>query len=773
MNKFEMELNENKAKAFFVRHGEKLGLVVATGLLGTFAYLGAGLKPDLQDRTPTKLEATVTTAENHINNGRWEELRPFRLAIDNTVEKLDANKVQVAASDYVFDYLLARRSASAPLRSDPPLLPVTAPETSVNRVSIADTSTSQDRHPLSLLASLNLADPAVAGGVGSDPTMNDGSSSSSKTKEKFDLGAVAAVTGVDPNKAGLKDLDNPIPVDRYVATVKFIFPFKQVYTDFRGAFRGSIGYDATNDRFVIRYLEIQRRVNGGEWVDYTNEIREQEKTYVVSAPNPFDDKYMDRVLTRSFPPVLQHDYYGVSRHSMIPEIQPEDPASADAASTASNSGRRDGAGSATGRSGPPASAAGRSGPPAGAGSMGRSGPPAGAGSMGRSGPPAGASGRSGMSGMSGRSGASGQSGTASAMVEETVDLVDYKLVRFCDPTVEPGNNYEYRVRYWIYDPNNPIKMDGYVAASKEQGPTLASATATDERLMTTDEDEDLENLVLQSNVKIDYLTPEVRERLSLEGSLARPLPVLRNCRPSPWSEPTPLVRVQPVLGGAFVSSAVIPTVAKSSVDNKEVRFSIREGAVRMVSAIWDSTFGIQIPIVLENVYPGSVLGGQAVTRVLDPITQEYKRLENNDGSIVAARTAAPGYKGSSGMVLVDFLGGREIANASESKTKFKVPTEALLLDSAGQLVVKSAVRDARDLTWLSGEVLREDGLINKLAESSTAGGDGEDDRETGRGNAGRSGQSGRSGRSGFSGGNNSGPPAGGASGGRSGPPGGR
>ncbi|MDP1562076.1 MAG: hypothetical protein Q8M16_11915, partial [Pirellulaceae bacterium] len=295
MNKFEMDLNENKAKAFFVRHGEKVGLAVAAGLLGTFAYLGVGLKPDLQGRTPTTLESTVTTAENHIKGGRWDELRPHRLAIANTVEKLDSNKVQVAASDYVFDYLLARRSASAPLRSDPALLPVSKPETYVARMSIADTVA--DRHALSMLATLDLEASATSGSSRTGPTMEDGSNVK-KSGPTVDLGAVMAATGIDPTKAGLKELANPAPVDRYVATIKYVFPFKQLYTDFRGAFRKSIGYNAVNDRFVVRYLEIQRRVNGGEWVDYTNKIREQEKTYVVSAPDPFDDKFMNRVLTR-------------------------------------------------------------------------------------------------------------------------------------------------------------------------------------------------------------------------------------------------------------------------------------------------------------------------------------------------------------------------------------------------------------------------------------------------------------------------------------------
>ncbi|MBL8889543.1 MAG: hypothetical protein JNL67_06160 [Planctomycetaceae bacterium] len=762
MNKFEMELNENKAKAFFVRHGEKLGLAVAAGLLGTFAYLGVGLKPELT-LTPTSLEGTIKNAENHINNGRWSELQPHRLAIDNTVEKLDSNKVQVSASDFVFDYLLARRSASAPLRSDPTLLAVSNPETFVARVSVADTS--PGRHPLSMMDPLELE--ASDGGVGAGPEMNDGKSNA-KSGPKVDLGAVAAATGIDPTKAGLTDLSGAAPFDRYIATVKYVFPYKKVFTDFRNAFRSSMGYNASNDRFVIRYMEIQRRTNGGEWEDYTSKIREQEKTYVVGAPDPFDDKYALPVITRPFPPVLLHDYYGMSRHTMIPQMEvPKEDAevAVDGTKGGSNTGRSNSGNSMSGRSGPPSGVSGRSGPPSGAGMSGRSGPPSGAGMSGRSGPPSGSmSGRSGMP----SGGGSGSGQVTSMMIEEPVDLVDYKVVRFSDPTVEPGNSYEYRVRYWIFDPNNPIKMEGFVAKAKEEGPGIASMAASTEE-EDVDEDEVLENTILQSNIKLDYLAPEVRERLKLEGTLERPLPVLRNCRPSPWSEPTAPIRVQAVSGDAFVSTATSATSVKSPIEDRVVEFSLREATIRAVVGIWDREFGMQIPMVLENALPGSVLGGTASTRVLDPITREYKKLENND--VTADPTGKqPGYKGSSGIVLVDFMGGREIQNGSESKAaKFRVPTEALLLDSSGELLVRSAVRDAGNVTWMSGEVLREDGLINKLAESESSDADSQEDEKSGK-----SGNN-RGGRSGFPGGRppNSGPPpGGGASGGRSGPPGG-
>jgi hypothetical protein len=334
-------------------------------------------------------------------------------------------------------------------------------------------------------------------------------------------------------------------------------------------------------------------------------------------------------------------------------------------------------------------------------------------------------------------------------------------------------------------------MEGFVEVEKkrEAASVTSSASESNEGDQAEDKsDEELESEVLQSNVKIDYLAPEVRERLMQEANLARPMDLLKNCRPSPWSDPTPPIQVAAVVGEAYVSTAVVPSLVKSQVADKEVSFQLREGTLRVVAAIWDSTFGVRVPLVLENAYPGSVLGGTSATKVLDPITRKYKKLENNDGALVTTRGGGTGYKGSSGMVLVDFLGGREIVDGSASKTKFKVPTEALMLDSTGQLMVKSASMDARDWTWLSGEVLREDGLLDKLAENTTEEEEEEGSRgRSGRGGGGRSGlpggappggggrnSGGSSGRSGFPGGGppGGGPPPGGGNSGRSGPPGG-
>ena len=170
MNKFEQELNENMAKAFFVRHGEKLGLAVGICLLGLFIYLGLNMSPDLKDQTPTTLNGAATQAENRIKSGNWEELQDYRKAIEGTVATLDETKVPVNAENFPVDILLARRVVSKPLRTDPQILPPIDPIADVARVTLADTlsANASFRHPMTILEQVD--DPTdVSSSSGSTP----------------------------------------------------------------------------------------------------------------------------------------------------------------------------------------------------------------------------------------------------------------------------------------------------------------------------------------------------------------------------------------------------------------------------------------------------------------------------------------------------------------------------------------------------------------------------------------------------------------------------
>ncbi|GEM_PF-1796782 len=728
MNKFELELNENRAKAFFVRHGEKLGLVIGVGLLGLFVYLGLGLAPDMKNQTPSTLATMASNAENRINSGDWNELKPFREAVSGTVEELDSNKVAVDSENFPMDYLLARRSKAAPPRQDPAVLAPLMGEADFLFTSVADTS--DKRHALKMLKDMLLEDSAAEAGKSGPDSGNDKSSTKAKGPA-IDLSATSAAPGIDPEKAGLADMENASPRSTYLNVVKFVVPFKQMHSGFRETFKNSMGYDPSNDRLLIRYLEIERRVNSGEWEDITQKLREEEKLFVVSAPNPFDEKYADSILTRAFPPILLQDYFSLARHSMIPLIKlPEPEVMVASADSKSGGGGNMGRSGRSGRSGPPAGATGRSGPPAGA--TGRSGPPA------------------GMGGMSGRS---GQGGMATMTLEEdTKDIPEYKLVRFTDQDLRPGSSYQYRVRIWVFDPNNPVPMKGFMAKSKRSGPATESATASQADNAAQDFQSELmdENFIIQSTVKMDSLSAEVRERLALDSKLDRPLDMLKNCRPSAWSDPSPEVKVAAVKGEAYVGEAEPAREGRLVNGAAEIRFPVREGSLAAVAAIWDSKFDTRIPIKVEAVFTGSVIGGQSVARILDPITRAYKKLENNEG-LPVSRGIAPGYKGSSGVVLVDFLGGQKIDGSTGSKSDFKIPTEALLLDSIGNLIVSSSDQDARNYTWLTGEVLREDGVAKRDNEQDDMG-DGKGQGNGGQGGGGR----GRSGYPGGGGGGNQG-----------------
>lgn len=734
MNKFDQELNENAAKAFFVRHGEKLGLLVGAGLLGLFVYLGVNMSPDLENQTPTTLNGLATQAENRIKSGSWDELKDHRQAVEGTVAKLDGNKIPVDSSNYEIASVFGTRMISKPLRTDPIILPPEQPVVDAVRVSIADTTSNQ--HPLSFLETLNVL-AADSSSDGRNP-----SAGGSAKKEDVDYSAATIAPGISAKSASLDSLDSAAPISTYMVAVRFVIPYKKMLADFRDKFKNSMGYDAENDRFLIRYMQVERRVNGGgddAWEEITDQLKAQEKLYVVSAPDPFEEKYDSTVLTRPFPPVLQSDYFALANHPLIPLESLPEPIEIKASTTTA-------AGGSSGRSG--GSSSYRSGRSSYSGKT-------------QSGPPAGGSSMSGMSGSRGMSGGgynamnSGGSTSQDAKKDVVKDAPEYKLVRFTDQDVKPGFSYEYRARIWIYDPNNPVKMDDYVEKEKKREAASMSAGVDDlDKDKDNANDEIDESVVIQSNVKMDQLSPETQERLKAEVAIPRPKAMLKNCRVSAWSEPTPAVTVKAIEGEAFVSQAEAPRMGRVTVGSKEIQFPSKEGFLtETLAGVWDDKFGIRIPLVVEEAFVGSVLGTQKVTRVLDPIAGEYKKLENNSGIPDDKKRRPDGYLGNSGVVVVDFMGGQELEGVTESRVSdFRIPTEALFLDSAGRLIVKNSRKDARDYTWMTGIVKREDAVETKFDENDPSSG----------------GQYGGSSRGGSSNGSRGGYPGGGSSGGSSG-----
>lgn len=737
MNKFEMELNEQPAKAFFVRHGEKLGLGLAVILLGLFVYLGLSMSPDLKDQTPSKLKSLASNAENRIESGDWNQLREHRRAVADTAEKLESSKVAVDADDFPFDTILARRSKAAELRKDPAMVAPEFGESQVSRVAIVGPS--EKLHPLDLLKDLELSsasdDSGADRGFGGNEAGGLGRGAGAEPDSSFD--ALGAVAGIDPVAASLQGLAVE-PKTTYLAVVKFVMPYKKLANDYKEIFKNSIGYTPESDRVIFRHLEVERRVDGGQWEDYTANIKAQETSFVVAAPNPFEDKFASSVLTRPFPPILVQSYFDWARHSKIPLLD----------LTKDKGDAADGESQGFGNN-------------AGVGNAGKQ-------NSGQSSRSSGASGRSDrdsgnrMSGRSGRDGGGGgntTSNTGKMTVTEMIkELPEYQLIRFTDQDLKPGERYEYRVRVWLFDPNNPVAMQGSMASNSEEkanarsfggmeGSSSSGLGGGKDGAEDQGADEFSDDVIPQSNVKLEQLTAEVRERLRLEAKMKRPLPMLANCRPTPWSEPSPEVVVNPIMGLARIASADPVRDSRAPLGGTEIFFPSREATLTAMAGIWDEKFDVQVPLKIEKAMVGNVLGGQAAARILDPIKRVYKKLLNNEG--LPEKGTPSGYRGSTGIVLVDFMGGNKIENVTESRNDFKVPTEALLLDAGGNLMVANSDSDARDYTWLSGEVLTEEGVARRQQETGDDGGEGDGKGAFGGGGNGRSsrGSAGGSGRS--------------------------
>lgn len=237
----------------------------------------------------------------------------------------------------------------------------------------------------------------------------------------------------------------------------------------------------------------------------------------------------------------------------------------------------------------------------------------------------------GIPGMAGP----GMSGMYPGMVA-TETTTKYKLVRFFDFTAEPGKVYRYRVQLLIEDPNHP------------ENPALDVSPR-----MLTDE-------VAKRVAEVQAKEPQQGRRQHF---------YLR----TEWSEPSEPVSLEPA------SRFYLGPVARSNViPHKNGALLWREPLTVDTAVIrWDADWAVDVP-VMQSMIPGRVANElQRPVEVVHPISLEFKQLEK--------------YDFLSDCMLVDVRGGEKVG--SEGLNTLWSPTEAVFLDSQGNLVVRNEIDD--------------------------------------------------------------------------------
>jgi hypothetical protein len=149
---------------------------------------------------------------------------------------------------------------------------------------------------------------------------------------------------------------------------------------------------------------------------------------------------------------------------------------------------------------------------------------------------------------------------------------------------------------------------------------------------------------------------------------------LRFCRPTPWSEPVKVeVKAQPrgeVLAGKIETSRSI------RVGTTEIPES--EPAIEVVVAPWDRVLKAMLP-GRKKTFRGEALDFAATAHVLNPVNWLVHRVEN---APILSRS-----------VLVDMMGGTELALPRDEVMKHHTASEMLVMQPDGTLRVNDDLSD--------------------------------------------------------------------------------
>ena len=728
------KFSSNAIGAFFVKHVEKIVFVIAMVCLLGLAYNGFKTKR-YSKTTPKKLKEAAEQANRYIGRGdSWDKIEKFRTAETKTKERIEKSP-PLKHEEYAYGQFMATRLRTLGLRTDPELKPV---QEMIAQVITAPIVIKQ-RHTM-LIESLDKGfsetdtgdrekrDDGVGdvsgGGVGGDFEKTE------KKKKEVDTGP----TRLQPSLALERPLNPTTQLWRTATTrpdirecicVTGLVPYESQWKEFDAKLRDAKGWYPGRDRPNYIHLEIQRRVDGGEWADITADLETAQDAYAAYQPHLIpefvDRKYLHPLLSHQTPPFLDTEYRDISMHPKISlrqvidyskEEKKEDDGPRDVVDPFANekSDKKADAKKTDGKK------------------------------------------------MDDRAAdrtpnkLDGQTNTdllkeLSAERFKDAPSSAYKLVRFYDPRVVPGKSYEYRVRVWIADPNNPMSNETALAAgdnngvnapqsggglnAPESGGGAGAGIGGDFEREDNKRDDDNkggnEKNVRFEALKGSDLDPKVRDRILNWENQVRDNPdllpkvpgksnkFLKHARPTPWSQPTPAVKVTEA-PARFVTGKAIRRGFEALTDKSNGKtYEYFNGApfASVVVSQFDRKMDIEIPGI-KNVYAGDVLNFTTTSRFLNPLewtihTRKFQKIKS-DAVVV----------GITGGERVNFVLAREDDNGrtiySREKPKYTAPAEVLLMDSSGKFVLRNEIDDKmayRQMTFTSDEKLDGEPVIRE------------------------------------------------------------
>ena len=334
-------------------------------------------------------------------------------------------------------------------------------------------------------------------------------------------------------------------------------------------------------------------------------------------------------------------------------------------------------------------------------------------------------------------------------LESDVPTTDYRLVRFFDIQAKKGRTYEYRMRVWINDPNNEDvdhafaelqrggsanrrggmmkngRMDdrdemerprgrngssgrnsrnGINMAEKEvdrhEKITLTSSMFAPAVRVRKNNAREAEGMALDPEtnrkfVDFTYFVSEARgkdaddKEIVEEVQVPKRRPYLRFARPSAWSDSI-RVTVEPRKSDVVAGKVTPPKAIRLKVAGRDREFPAGEPVSEVVASVWSRQLGTSLP-GRKIVYRGDALDFYAATHVLHPISWDVLLAEND--SDLASGTAKFLVPIETGNVVIDAMGGTELALPRVEKMRHHLPSEILVMDEFGEFHVQNDMED--------------------------------------------------------------------------------
>ncbi len=663
MSRFDLKLEGNAFQNFMLQHAEKVVLGLGVALAAFFIWWGWST-PIFTVTSPDNLMADAKRAEQHIQSASsWDEIKEFRTGIKDADNRIVQLKGSVDTTDYNLSYTRGTPAKPAGLRLDPTLVAAEQLEVRTFRAPLIINFANPEIKKLRV-AGFKEENESSGFQIGGDQQRGN---RSRERDVKIDAGDTVPPTqmielpGIRPKTVTLDPKYNPYVKDFIVVTG--VVPIREQYQRYQEALASAQGYYPPLDRPEYGKVEVQRRVEGGDWETLNIEPILRDTLPNSWAPEVIDPAYFDPILTGRIPLVALADFRPWMTHSRVP-LRHNVPLSIRKELTGDVGerkveidpfGRRAGGGSET---------------------VAEQGAPQG------TVPP-----EENVELFKGNNPAAYEL-AANALRPKA----DYKLIRFVDINPPLGKPVQYRVRLWLKDPNrrdDPMlassgqatdRRDGagfQVGGSGGGGQGAGISDVDSERGPPTSgqTDPDIEEAKRYTRVTVtpNMLHPEVRRRL-LEELNQKDNP--QGLRATEWSQESPWIVAGSNASTFYAGDTVIEGMRTTRIG--ETVIALSEPVARFVAGIWSEKYNTLLPSKRE-VSRGDLLNFVAErVHLLNP--RDYRVLRADNERI------------NTNGVVVDIMGGLELPYRN-LPIRFQAPTDVLILDASGNLRVQNSLED--------------------------------------------------------------------------------